>query len=87
MGAIYDNLELLLDAEGLPGADRRESAADDDLGSKVVRSRRTANPYQADSETMASGSQNVEALFESGRIIVSKPWRFCAAAAFPTSSS
>jgi PhoH-like ATPase len=70
MGAIYDNLELLLDAEGLPGADRRESAADDDLGSKVVRSRRTANPYQADTDAMASGSQNVEALFESGRIVV-----------------
>ena len=70
MGAIYDNLELLLDAEGIPGADRRDSPSDDDLGSKVVRSRRTANPYQVDSETMASASQNVEALFESGRIIV-----------------
>ena len=70
MGAIYDNLEFLLDDGTVPAPSKRD-ASDDDLGSKVVRSRRTANPYQDDSESMtSSGSQNVEALFESGRIVV-----------------
>ena len=67
MGAIYDNLEFLLDEEDTP---KRETAAEDDLGSKVVRSRRTANAYQSETESPASGSQNVEALFDSGRIVV-----------------
>ena len=70
MGAIYDNLEFLLDEDHGPATDRRESAAEEDLGSKVVRPRRTANPFQTDSESMSSGGQNVEALFDSGRIVV-----------------
>jgi len=70
MGAIYDNLEFLLDEQDPMAVSKRESSSDDDLASKVVRSRRTANPYQDDSETMGSGSQNVDALFQSGRIMV-----------------
>ncbi len=68
MGAIYDNLEFLLD--GQDPVTKRDSVSDDDLGSKVVRSRRTANPYQDDAELAGSGSQNVDALFQSGRIMV-----------------
>ncbi len=68
MGAIYDNLEFLLDEEEAPSANKRD-AAEEDLGSKVVRSRRTANPYSTDSE-QSSGGQNVQALFDSGRIVV-----------------
>ena len=70
MGAIYDNLEFLLDEEDTPGTSKRETVAEDDLGSKVVRSRRTANVYQSETESPTSGSQNVEALFDSGRIVV-----------------
>jgi PhoH-like ATPase len=69
MGAIYDNLEFLLDEADTPAAARRESS-EEDLGSKVVRSRRTANPFQAEGDSLTSGSQNVDALFESGRIVV-----------------
>ncbi len=68
MGAIYDNLEFLLDDLDVPASSRRD-AAEEDLGSKVVRSRRTANPYAAETESF-SGSQNVQALFDSGRIVV-----------------
>jgi len=67
MGAIYDNLEFLLDDGSIPAPAKRE-AAEDDLGSKVVRSRRSANPYVSEIE-QNSGSQNVEALFDSGRIV------------------
>jgi PhoH-like ATPase len=69
MGAIYDNLEFLLEEEE-PFAGGKREAAEDDLGSKLVRSRRTANPFLGDSESTSSASQNVEALFESGRIVV-----------------
>jgi PhoH-like ATPase len=70
MGAIYDNLEFLLDEADAPSSTKRDSAAEDDLGSKVVRSRRTANPFQDDSDSLSSGGQNVEALFDSGKIVV-----------------
>jgi len=70
MGAIYDNLEFLLDEDDSPASSRRETPPDDDLASKVVRPRRTANPFQDDNESLSSGSQNVEALFESGKIVV-----------------
>ena len=70
MGAIYDNLEFLLDEGDSPGVSKRDNTAEDDLGSKVVRSRRTANPFQEESESVSSGGQNVEALFDSGKIVV-----------------
>jgi PhoH-like ATPase len=70
MGAIYDNLEFLLDETDNPSPSKRDNPTEDDLGSKVVRSRRTANPFQDDSEPLSSGSQNVEALFDSGKIVV-----------------
>jgi PhoH-like ATPase len=70
MGAIYDNLEFLLDEDHMSGSDKREGSAEDELGSKVVRSRRSANPFQNEGDSPSTGSQNVEALFDSGRIIV-----------------
>jgi PhoH-like ATPase len=70
MGAIFDNLEFLLDEDEAPGSSKRETSAEDDLGAKVVRSRRTANIYQGESESVSTGSQNVDALFDSGRIVV-----------------
>ena len=69
MGAIYDNLEFLLEGDHMAAPDKRESASDEDLGSKVVRPRR-GGAFQSESESLSTGGQNVEALFDSGRIVV-----------------
>ncbi len=70
MGAIYDNLEFLLDDMEASSAPPRKETSEDDLGSKVVRSRRNANSFPLENEPLSPGSQNVEALFDSGRIVV-----------------